>query len=156
MRTTDRLLLFAALLTGVVAVLHVAIIFGGAEWYRFFGAGERMARLAARGSFYPALVTAVIAIGLGVWTLYALSGAHVIGTLPLTRVVLGLIAAVFLARGVLGIPVVAFVDSPYTVELRSRMTFMLVTSALCVCLGLCYAVGAVRYDETALRAHARE
>jgi hypothetical protein len=31
------------------SILHLACIAGGPEWYRFFGAGERMARMAARG-----------------------------------------------------------------------------------------------------------
>jgi len=57
-RIAERALLCAGLLTGAAALLHVAIIVGGPAWYRFFGAGERMARLAARGSAYPTLVTA--------------------------------------------------------------------------------------------------
>ncbi|MEO7157093.1 MAG: hypothetical protein ABI039_06005, partial [Vicinamibacterales bacterium] len=76
MRITDRVLLIGGVLTGAAALLHVAIILGGPAWYRFFGAGERMAQLASRGSAYPTLVTAAIAGVLGVWTLYAFSGVH--------------------------------------------------------------------------------
>jgi len=36
-------LIVAAALSGLAALLHVAIVFGGGPWYRFFGAGERMA-----------------------------------------------------------------------------------------------------------------
>lgn len=139
---SSRFLLFGGLLTGVVALLHVAIIAGGPPWYRFFGAGERMARLAARGSSSPAVVTATIAAILSVWTLYALSGAGVIRRLPFLRLVLLLIAVIYLARGILGIPVVLAVDDPYTRQLRDRMTFMIVSSAISTLLGLCYAVGA--------------
>lgn len=60
---------------------------------------------------------------------------------------LGLIAAAYLARGLLGIPVVhvaAAAQDPYAMELRARLLFMLVTSAICLGLGLCYAVGAER------------
>ena len=131
-------------LTGAASLLHVAMIVGGADWYRFFGAGERMARMAARGSPYPALVTAGIAAVLAVWALYALSAAGVIRRLPLLRPALAAIAAVFLARGILGIPLVLLVDDPYLSQLRGRMTFMVVTSLVCVALGLCYAVGAAR------------
>jgi hypothetical protein len=138
----DRLLLYGGLATGAASLLHVAIIVGGPDWYRFFGAGERMARLAARGSMYPTVLTVVIAAVLGVWALYAFSGAGVIRRLPLLRLVLPLVAAVFLARGILGVPVVMLAEHPYAVELRSRMTFMIVSSAICVVLGLCYAVGA--------------
>ncbi|CAA9321878.1 MAG: hypothetical protein AVDCRST_MAG89-1678, partial [uncultured Gemmatimonadetes bacterium] len=116
-----RLLVFGGALTGAAALLHVGIILGGPDWYRFFGAGEQMARLAARGSIYPTIVTAGIAVILGVWALYAFSGAGIIRRLPLLRLALALIAAVFLARGILGVPIVMLVDDPYTNELRAKM-----------------------------------
>lgn len=123
-------------------MLHVAIIVGGADWYRFFGAGERMARLAAQGSPYPPLITAGIAAILGVWTVYALSGARVIRRLPLVRPVLVLIAAVYVLRGTLGVPVVLLMDDPYMNQLQRRPGFMIVSSVVCLGLGLCYASGA--------------
>ncbi len=143
MRTHDRLLVAGGSLTGAASLLHLAITVGGPNWYRFFGAGEQMAQLAARGSSYPTAVTVGIAAILGVWTLYAFSGAGAIRRLPFLRLALSLIAAVYLARGVLGIPLVAIVDNLYLTELRSRPTFMIVSSAICIFLGLCYAVGAV-------------
>ena len=144
MRKSRRWLLAGGVLTGIASLLHLAIILGGPEWYRFFGAGERMARMAARGSLYPAVVTAGIAAVLGVWMLYALSGAGVIRRLPFLRLALVLIAAVYLGRGALGIPVVLLADDPYTNELKARMTFMIVSSAICIGLGLCYAIGAAQ------------
>ena len=142
MQIGDRLLLFGGGLTGVASLLHVAIILGGPDWYRFFGAGERMAQFAARGSTYPTVITASIAVVLGTWALYALSGAGVIRRLPFLRLALVLIAAIYLIRGILGVPVVLFMEDPYAEELRAKMTFMVLSSAVCVCLGLCYAVGA--------------
>jgi len=144
LQTGKRLLVVGGLLTAAAALLHVAIILGGPDWYRFFGAGERMARLAARGSIYPAIVTACIAAVLGVWALYAFSGAGLIRRLPLLRLALTLIAAVYLARGILGVPVVLLMDDVYTNQLKGRMTFMVVSSLICVVLGLCYGVGAAR------------
>jgi len=144
MRKGRRWLLFGGLLTGIASLLHVGIIVGGPDWYRFFGAGERMARLAARGSPWPAVVTAGIAAVLGLWMLYALSGAGVIRRLPFLRLALVLIAAVYLGRGALGIPMVLFAEHPYANELKARMTFMIVSSAICIGLGLCYAVGAAQ------------
>lgn len=141
-RLARRSLLAGGLLTGAASVLHLGIILGGPEWYRFFGAGEGMARLAARGSLYPTLVTAAIALILFVWALYALSGAGLIRRLPFLRRVLALIATVYLARGLLGLPAVLLADDPYARELRERIPFMAVTSAVCIFLGLCYAVGA--------------
>jgi putative oxidoreductase len=147
-RSGDRFLVFGGVLTGAASLLHVGIILGGPDWYRFFGAGERMARLAARGSAYPAAVTAGIAIVLGIWALYALSGAGVIRRLPFVRLALVLIAAVYLARGILGIPLVLVMDDPYANQLRAKMTFMVLSSAVCICLGICYAFGAARVWKT--------
>jgi putative oxidoreductase len=126
------------------SLLHLGIIFGGPDWYRFFGAGERMARLSARGSAYPTAVTAGIALTLGLWALYGLSGAGVIRRLSLLRPALVLISGVYFVRGVLGIPVVLFADGPYADELKGRMIFMVVSSLVCIFLGLCYAFGAAR------------
>lgn len=139
MHTGNWWLLFGGLVTGVASLLHVGIILGGPEWYRLFGAGERMARLAARGSVYPTIVTAGIAAVLAVW---ALSGAGMVRRLPFLRVALAVIAAIYLARGILGLPAVLLVEHPYAIELRGRLTFMLVSSAICIVLGLCYAAGA--------------
>jgi hypothetical protein len=139
-----RLLLVGGLVTGAAALLHLAIIGGGPSWYRFFGAGERMARLAARGAPAPAVLTAGIALVLAVWALYALSGAGVIRfRLPMLRPVLALIATVYLLRGVLGVPVVLVATGPYAQELRGRMAFTVLSSLVCVGLGVCYAAGAV-------------
>jgi putative oxidoreductase len=142
MHNGGRWLRRGALLTGVASLLHLCIIFGGPDWYRFFGAGERMARLSARGSAYPTVITAGIALILGLWALYGLSGAGVIRRLPLLRPALVLIACVYCARGTLGIPLVLFAGGSYAEELRGRMTFMVTSSIVCIFLGLCYALGA--------------
>ena len=142
MQTADRVLLSGGILTGAASLLHLAIIVGGPPWYRFFGAGERMARLAGRGSLYPAAVTACIALLLGLCALYALSGAGTIRRLPLLRFVLPVAATVYLARGALGIPVVLIMDTPYANELKAKMPLMGASSAVCLLLGVCYAVGA--------------
>ncbi|MBA2670264.1 MAG: hypothetical protein H0U67_07845 [Gemmatimonadetes bacterium] len=134
------------MLTGITSFLHLGIIAGGPDWYRFFGAGEQMAQLAERGSSYPVLVTAIIATVLAVWALYALSGAGLIRRLPLLRLVLVLVALVYLLRGVLGVPIVLLVYDPYFDELESRMTFLVVSSVVCIYLGLCYAVGAAAVE----------
>jgi putative oxidoreductase len=141
-RFRARFLLAGGALTGAASLLHIAIILGGPDWYRFFGAGERMAQLAARGSTLPAAITAGIAVVLFIWMLYALSGAGVIRRLPFLRLALIAIAAIYLARGLLGIPAVMLADDPYANQLKARMTFMALSSALCVGIGLCYAIGA--------------
>ena len=83
-----------------VAILHIAIIFGGAPAYRYFGAGEEMAQMASSGSVLPALATLLIAVIFALWGLYALSGAGVIRHLPLLRTGLVFIASIYTLRGI--------------------------------------------------------
>jgi len=88
------------ILSFAVALLHLVIIFAGAPAYRYFGAGEEMAAAAESGSAFPAVLTLVLAVVFAVWGLYALSGAGVIRRLPLLRVALILIGAVYTLRGI--------------------------------------------------------
>ena len=144
----NRPLFLAGSFTAVVSLLHVLIIIEGGDWYRFFGAGEGMAQLAERGSMYPVIVTSSIAIVLGLWALYAFSGAGTIVRLPLLRPILILIALIFLLRGVLGIPTVTFMDHPYAIELRGRMTFMIVSALISLGIGLFYLFGIIRMKKS--------
>ena len=43
----NRYLVAGGIMSGLFALLHVAIIIGGPEWYLFFGAGQEMADMAA-------------------------------------------------------------------------------------------------------------
>lgn len=142
-RAAGRLLLAGGAGSGIASLMHLGIVIGGPAWYRFFGAGEELARRAARGALYPAVLTISIATVLAVWALYAFSGAGVIRRLPFLRPVLAAIAVVYLGRGILGIPAVLLLRGVYMDELKTRMPFMLVTSIVCVLLGLCYAAGAI-------------
>ena len=101
-----------AALSLLAALLHVGVIIGGPDWYRFFGAPEAYARAASRGSIIPALVTSGIATGLTIWAAYAASGAGLLLRLPLLRTSLIVITAIYLARGLLIIPTVIYVPYP--------------------------------------------
>ena len=79
---------------------HLGCIVFGGDWYRFLGAGEQMARMAEQGLWYPTIMTSGIVVVLLIWALYALSGAGAIKRLPLTRLALVVITAIFLLRGV--------------------------------------------------------
>jgi len=133
-KVQNKYLIAAALLTGAAALIHLGCIFGGAPWYRFLGAGEQMAQLDLAGHWYPKVMVSVIAAILSVWSLYALSGAGIIGKLPLVRLVLIGITGIFLIRGI------AFVLlQPYFQG--NSMTFWLVSSAICVAIGAVHALG---------------
>lgn len=136
-RPGERWLIAAALLSGAAALLHLAVIAGGPDWYRFFGAGEEMARMAERGSPVPALVTLAIAAVLATWSAYALAGAGRIRRLPLMRTALVAISAVYLLRGAILLPALAI--NLYRVD-----AFMLWSSLIVLAFGIAYAVGTFR------------
>ncbi len=130
----NKYLIAAALLTGTAALIHLGCIFGGAPWYRFFGAGEQMAQLDLAGHWYPKVITSVIIAVLTVWSLYALSAAGIIRKLPFVRLVLIAITGVFLLRAVAFVPL-----QPYFPG--NSMTFWLVSSAICLVIGVLHALG---------------
>lgn len=117
----------------VAALLHIGVILGGPDWYRFFGAGEDMARMAERGMWQPTVMTIGIATILAIWALYAFAGAGRFPKLPLMRTALVLISAIYLARGLMIFPVL--IDS------HARTAFNIWSSAIVLVYGLIYAVG---------------
>ena len=101
MRQNQRILAVAGWLSAAIAALHVVIVFFGAPAYRYFGAGEDMARQAEAGSLVPAAMTLAIAAVFAVFALYAFSGAGLVRRLPLLRTGLVVISAIYLVRGLL-------------------------------------------------------
>lgn len=130
----NKALLVGAALSALAALLHVAIIFGGASWYRFFGAGERMARAAQAGHLRPTLITLGIASVLTLWSFYALSGAGLVAPLPLLRSGLCLITGIYLLRGLAILPLL-------TVARTHSTPFLIWSSLVCLGFGLVHLLG---------------
>lgn len=130
----NYLLIAGAMMSAGAAVLHLGCIVFGVPWYRFFGAGEKMARLAESGSTQPAKVTLVIAAVLFVWSAYALSGAGVIARLPLLRTILCTIAAIYLVRGFFFFPLMRALPG-------SSLAFWLWSAGICAVIGIVHALG---------------
>ena len=130
-------LVTAGILSALAAVLHLAVIAGGPDWYRFVGAGEEMAQMAERGLLRPALITVAIATILAIWSAYAFAGAGLLPRLPLIRTALVAITAVYLLRGLALVPLAllrpALVDS-----------FALWSSLIVLAYGIVHAVGTYR------------
>jgi hypothetical protein len=121
-------------LSVLAALLHIACIFGGPDWYRFFGAGERMARSAARGDLQPTLITLTIAAVLLVWGAYAFSGAGLLPRLPLLRTGLVAITAIYLLRGLVFVPL-------HLWRPQHSDAFAIWSSLIVLAYGAVYAVG---------------
>lgn len=128
-------LLAGGVLSAAASLLHLACIVGGPDWYRFFGAGEPIARAAERGSPIPALLTLGIATVLAIWAAYAFSGAGLLRPLPLLRTGLVVIMAIYLARGA-----VLFMPATFNRPDLSP-AFMLWSSLIVLIFGLVHAVG---------------
>lgn len=134
MLTGPQALIAGAFLSAAAAAAHLACIAIGPRAYRFMGAGERMARAVEAKQLRPALVTLAVAGVLFVWSAYALSGAGVIGVLPLTNVALALICAVYLGRAV-AFPLLKPVFP------GNSNTFWWVSSGICGFIGAMYTYG---------------
>ncbi|MEK6636891.1 MAG: hypothetical protein AABY88_02290 [Pseudomonadota bacterium] len=130
-------LIAAGALSVIASLTHLAIIVGGPNWYRFFGAGEHMARMAERGAWTPTLFAVGIAAVLMVWAAYAFSAAGLIRQLPLTRTALILISVVLILRAL-----AYFVRESWRPDLSQ--SFMLWSSLIVFVLGLCFAIGTWR------------
>lgn len=126
-------LIIAAALSAIAGALHVGVVLVGPRWYRLFGAGEKLARAAEAGRVYPALITFGIAFVLFVWAAFALSGAGVLGPLPLLRPSLVTITLIYLLRGVAG---------PLILKDSGRsQRFIYVSSAICLGFALVHLLG---------------
>lgn len=134
-----KVLVIAGSLSLLAGFAHVLIVFGGASWYRFFGAGEEMARLAETGSLQPALITFFIAIVLMLWGALAFSAAGLIARLPLLKVSLVLISGVYLSRGLLGLILPFVITHPILAQ--NSLGFWLVSSSICCAYGFFYSLG---------------
>jgi hypothetical protein len=128
-------LLAGGVSSGVAAAAHLACVIGGPRWYAAMGAPPGYVRAAERGAWAPALVTIGIAAVLALWSAYALSGAGVIGRLPLLRLALLGITAVYLARGLV-IVAPALLRRP-----DLSPAFITLSSLVVLAMGMVHAAG---------------
>jgi hypothetical protein len=130
----NKPLILGAIFSAIAALAHLGCIIFGGDWYRFFGAGEQMAKMAEAGEAYPTIVTSVLVLILSIWSVYGLSGARVITKLPLVRTALVLISSIYVLRGVLFVALMPMFP-------ENSITFWLVSSTICISIGMLYSVG---------------
>ena len=138
MTARDPWLIVGGWFSVATSLLHIGCIFGGPDWYRFFGAGEPVARAAERGSWVPALMAAGIASVLAIWATYAFAGAGLIRRLPLMRTALVAISAIYLVRGLV------ILHPPLMNRPDLSPGFMLWSSLIVLVIGAIYAIGTWR------------
>jgi hypothetical protein len=83
----------------LIALLHLALALRP-QWYRTFGADE-LAQLHEQGSPFTVLVTLGLALMFAAWGVYGLSGAGLIGPLPLLRTSLIAIGIIYILRSLM-------------------------------------------------------
>lgn len=146
-------LLAAGIAAAAGAVLHVAIVFGGPDWYAFFGAPTGMVEMARGGNLRAPVSALVIAAFLALCAAYAFSGARIICRLPFLRLALTLIGGLLILRGVLFVPLILWRPNALArmCECRSVDTFIILTSVLCLAMGIGYALGAIAVRDASTR-----
>lgn len=133
----NRWLIVGGVLSVIASGMHIAVIFGGPDWYRAFGAGEELAAMAEQGSIYPTVLTLMIATVLFIWALFAFSGAGLIRRLPLLQTGLVVISAIYALRGI-----APFLAMPFVPEFATW--FWVWSSLICALYGAAYGVGTYR------------
>ena len=119
------------------AVAHLVCIVGGADYYRFVGAGEDMARAVEMGRWQPHAMTAVIAAILFGWAWFAFAAAGRMPRPPLLRTGLIAITLVLLLRAA-----AVFLPGAWSAELTP--TFIIVSSLIVLVLGLAFLIGTIK------------
>ena len=133
----NTFLILGAVSSALAALAHLGCIVFGGSWYRFFGAGEQMAKMAEKGDWYPTAVTSFIVLVLTIWSLYGLSGAKVIPKLPFLKLGLLIISFVYLIRGVAFVVIMPMFP-------ENSLTFWAVSSSICFGIGVFYFVGTIQ------------
>ncbi len=131
----SRWLVAGGLLSAIASLLHIACMIGGPDWFRFFGAGEPVAQAVERGEWQPYLMTSAIVLILALWAAYAFSGAGRIARLPLIRAALVTITFIYLARGLILLPLAIAKPQLLTDP------FALWSSFIVAIYGIIYALG---------------
>ncbi|QBB71056.1 hypothetical protein ELE36_12230 [Pseudolysobacter antarcticus] len=141
-------LFWSGVIASCGALLHLLIPLGGPQWYAFFGAPRGLVQMARNGDLHAPISCVLIATLLIFFAAYAFSGAGLLRRLPLLRGMLLGIAGILILRGLAFIPLILWrADALANIcgDCRSINIFIVVTSLLCLGLGLGYAVGVCRH-----------
>lgn len=153
----QRYIILIGIVSLLGALLHIAIMIGGPEWYAFFGAPDGLVQMASTGNLRAPISCLIIAGVLFVFAAYAFSATGLIVRLPLLRMINGLIGTVLILRGLVFIPLILW--KPETLsgicDCRSVDTFIVVTSLLCFAMGMGYGLAAIFPSRAEARLAAR-
>lgn len=86
----------------LIAVVHIICLYNAEYFFEVTGVGEDMRRNAEIHPFVPYAMTIFVAVIFFIFGLYGLSGAGKIRKLPLLKLGVFIIAAIYLLRGTIG------------------------------------------------------
>ena len=139
------LLVVGGIVSGLIALLHVVLaIRPGLFRYIGPGGGSALTEKAIQGSSGIVVATIALALMFAVWALYGLSGAGIIGKLPLLRTALIGISVIYLLRAMFIVPETRMVLS------EGYSPRFLVFSGIALVAGLLYLVGTLTLRQHAL------
>lgn len=121
----------------LIAIGHIVGLFWAQQMYDYTGVGDRMRENATIHPLLPYAITIVVAIAFLLFGLYALSAAGVIKELPLLKVGVFSIATIYLLRGLIGIVINVFVESPFLLH-------HLIFSLFALIIGILYLLGGLK------------
>ncbi len=136
-------LILAGILSWVAALLHIAIVLGGASWYQFFGAGRAMVTMSQQKFWLASFITLAIAAVLFICGLYAFSGAGLMDPLPLLKCILLIITAIYSVRALAGLGIL--VISKQAVIKDNSRNFWLWSSLICLFIALIHGLGIMHH-----------
>lgn len=137
----------SAALCGVGALVHLAVIPLGAEWYAFIGAPRGLLPMLDHGSVRPAVTCVLIASALAIWSAYGLAAVGLLKRLPALRLVLAFVGGTLILRALV-LPALAVWEPAALSGLCGRCQhfngFVLLTSVICLFIGGGYALAALQ------------
>jgi len=128
------LLILAALIAIGTAIAHMSCIYLGPECYAAQMAPIQIIESAKNGTYLAPVGTIIVSSIFVVLGLYALSGARIIGRLPLLKLVIYTIATLCIIRGIL--PLQLWIRQPKEVN-----DLVLYTGIVWLATGLFYLFG---------------
>ena len=130
---SQHVLAFAGVISFALAIFQAMVCFSP-SWSRYFGAPEELV------SNIPLLIVAglIATVIFAVFGLYAISGAGIIGRLPLLRWALLAIACVFILRGLLVVPQIIGVNGVEPIPPQA-----IISSLVALGIGIVYLIGVI-------------
>lgn len=119
----------------ILAIGHLLSLIWAKHVFEAGGIGEGMNEMSQIHPFLPYLITIIVAVGFFIFGLYALSADGRIRKLPLLKLGIFTIAAIFILRSVMGFVEIITMDISVVREIIYSLVALLV--------GLLYLVGGI-------------